>query len=536
MKIRAAFSRGNDRRRGRRSREGGLALLLVLLFLGVSVVVLSSMLSWTSQNALLTQRHQDYHTALAVQNVAGELAVHALRTQMNAGGISSVNALDSTDWVVQFLDEEAYWDDYQFAVRIEPWLGVEHSPLLGTYGGMEVRNQKFVITTGARWLGVEASAIAAVEELVQVAEIPIFAFALLYEYDLTFIGETFQGLVLDGRVHGNQNLYVHPGGPLTFGNHVTAGLTNYPTQHPNDTDEVGNLVVRELGLVTYLKENGGDLGRLRIPGAGNNAREAIETGYRDRAQLRIFVSDAGLLALSQSGDDFTSYATNFVTVSTNSFPDRRETREIWTTEIDIANLLAHYSPVQPRILYVEDSRVRVEQINAVRLVNGHTLPEAGLTIVTPNPLYIRGDYNIGVKRPSALVADAVTILSGGWDDTLAYAISPAQDTTVNAAILTGIVPSEAGQFDGGVFNALRLLEDWTERVFTFSGSVVVLYPSEQADEPWSTDSSIYDPPVRRWTFDPAYLEPDYLPWTPVVCALVRADWGIIAPPEWMFPN
>jgi hypothetical protein len=531
MKIRAATDRAISGSRSRRSREGGLALLLVLMFLAVSLVVLGGMMSWTSQNAFLTQRHQDYHTALAVQNVAGELAVHKLRTEMNAGGINPmVTGWGSyAEWVLDWLDDDPYWNDYEFAARIEPWLGVERSPLLGTYGGMEVRNQKFVITTGARWLGVEGSAMAAVEELVQVAEIPIFAFALFYEYDLTFIGETFQGLVLESRVHGNRNLYVYPGGPLIFRDHVTAGATNYPTLHPND------IPVRELGPVTYMKETGGDLGRLRVPGAGNNPRNAIETGYRDRAQLRILVSDAGLVGLSQAGSDFTEYATNFVTVSTNaSFRDRREARDVWTTEIDIDRLLAHYSLVQPRILYVEDSRVRAEQITAVRLVNAHTLPEAGLTIVTPNPLYVWGDYNLGAK-PSALVADAVTLLSRQWVDP-GNAISLAQDTTVNAAILTGIVPSEAGEFDGGMFNALRLLEDWTERVFTFGGSVVVLYPSVQADEPWTTDSNIYRPPVRRWTFDPAYLQPDYLPWTPVVCTLVRADWGIIAPPAWMFSN
>ena len=31
----------------------------------------------------------------------------------------------------------------------------------------------------------------------------------------------------------------------------------------------------------------------------------------------------------------------------------------------------------------------------VKLVNGGTLPDAGLTIVSPNPVYIQGDYNTG---------------------------------------------------------------------------------------------------------------------------------------------
>ncbi len=69
---------------------------------------------------------------------------------------------------------------------------------------------------------------------------------------------------------------------------------------------------------------------------------------------------------------------------------------------------------------------------AVRLANGAQLPAAypGLTVSTPQPVYIWKDYNVQRKGnsptlgssntvntyPAAVLADAVTILSDNWSD------------------------------------------------------------------------------------------------------------------------
>jgi hypothetical protein len=66
-------------------------------------------------------------------------------------------------------------------------------------------------------------------------------------------------------------------------------------------------------------------------------------------------------------------------------------------------------------------------------------------------------------------------------------------------------------------------------LLTFNGSVVALYRSQEALEPWRADVSVYYAPIRQWSFDPDFLDPGYLPWTPVVCALIRTDWSLIAP-------
>jgi hypothetical protein len=169
---------------------------------------------------------------------------------------------------------------------------------------------------------------------------------------------------------------------------------------------------------------------------------------------------------------------------------------------------------------------------AVRVVNGQQLPSNtfGLTIATPFPMYVMGNYNVQwdathqlldtnstvYTRPAALMADAITILSAGWNDAITT-LKPnsATDTTVNAAMLEGIVPSNQSVdgislpggsgggtyngYSGGVENFLRLLEDWGGQTLTFNGSIVAMFPSQYATNYWNGD--YYGVPTRHWAFD-----------------------------------
>src|SRR5438874_6911560 len=149
----------------------------------------------------------------------------------------------------------------------------------------------------------------------------------------------------------------------------------------------------------------------------------------------------------------------------------------------------------------------------IRLKNGSTLPSGGLTVVAENPVYIQGDYNTGgtpasdsgtftsptvsgyTRRDSAVVADAINILSGAWVDTNSdKSISSriATSTTVNAALVTGEVPSSGGSYSGGGENFVRFLEDWQKNSqnFTYYGSMVELFNSEQGTGTWSASASV----------------------------------------------
>ena len=121
---------------------------------------------------------------------------------------------------------------------------------------------------------------------------------------------------------------------------------------------------------------------------------------------------------------------------------------------------------------------------ALKLRNGGlgNIVTPGLTIVAENPVYIEGDYNAnqasGFGDPhaaTAVIADAVTILSNSWNDdnSFKYPYSPSSrprpaQSYYRVAIIGGKNPSfpqptgwaSATDFgtDGGAHNFLRMLE------------------------------------------------------------------------------
>jgi hypothetical protein len=196
---------------------------------------------------------------------------------------------------------------------------------------------------------------------------------------------------------------------------------------------------------------------------------------------------------------------------------------------------------------------------AVRVVNGAQLPNPyndtyGFTVATPFPVYIKGDYNVqwdathqslgtnstAYTRPAAFMADSITILSGGWSDaTTNRNPNSATDTTVNAAMLEGIEPSDSSVnttavpssggggtytgYSGGVENFLRLLEDWGSQTLTYNGSICVMYPSVYATNHWN--ANYYGIPTRHWAFDTNFRQQSGLPpLTPQSKGIIRGQW------------
>jgi hypothetical protein len=187
--------------------------------------------------------------------------------------------------------------------------------------------------------------------------------------------------------------------------------------------------------------------------------------------------------------------------------------------------------------------------SGIILTNGSQLPPSGLTVVTPDPLYIVGDYNTTLDgssfasgsdtsrtRPAAIMADAIMVLSKAWNPANSGSSLGSRDavnTTVNAAFLAGIVPTGNGYYSGGVENFPRFLEDWSGKTFTYNGSMTVLFNSRLACAPWlGTGASIgvYNAPGRNWAFDNNFRDPRKLPpLTPQVITVTKGKWALIAP-------
>ncbi|HEV7867447.1 MAG TPA: hypothetical protein VGO90_07180 [Chthoniobacteraceae bacterium] len=279
-----------------------------------------------------------------------------------------------------------------------------------------------------------------------------------------------------------------------------------------------------------------------------------EARYYNQAGIKITVDEAGtpagtviyrredgtVINNSSTGNDkklflaFSSAITVGATIT-----DKREAATVRLIDVNVATLNTHLSatgaPPFNGIAYISDQSGSATVKRAIRLKNGATIARpGGLTFATDNGLYIQGDYNTGrttsaeppsntgtstsptvagyIRKPCAVVADAVMVLSNNWLDTnSASSLSSrlASNTTVNTAIVSGIVPTTGtaanpGDYSGGAENFPRFLERWTGDTLTYYGSMVELYTSKQFNTPWKNTGSgpnVYDAPDRKWYFD-----------------------------------
>jgi hypothetical protein len=212
------------------------------------------------------------------------------------------------------------------------------------------------------------------------------------------------------------------------------------------------------------------------------------------------------------------------------------------------------------IVYIEHKNTTS---GALRLVNGEDIPNrpttangatTGFTVATNAPAYILGNYNADGKMPTgsgtigqpddaneppaAIAADAVTILSTGWNDSKSAtgkkADRKANTTEISAALMTGIVPTNKngnGTYSGGLQCFPRFLEVWTGVKFGYRGSLVALFESEIATEPWGT-SNVYDPPDRDWGFNTLFAEGFMPPGTPTSRTYRRLGFRTLTPAQY----
>jgi len=406
--------------------------------------------------------------------------------------------------------------------------------------------------------------------------IPIFQFAAFYEELLEF--STTSTMTLNGPVHGNSNIYTGTGASLTFNRTVTTAKAisspawngSGPTWSDTGTyngnpPSVTNLP--PLKVLSGLAFTNNLHGLIDMPAAGENPGSAIGASrLYNQAQTVILISNTTISVRLQTaspaknpGSDpnpiylWTTTLSNNLGISifpflkaTNSFYDARESKTARVTDIDLgrySNWLGTNQLVQakfpagseiyPTVLYIADLRTNTSAtFLAIRITNGVALPHnggLGFTLVTPNPLYVRGNYNctnatfLGTTNtsatvPSALICDALTILSANWNDpTGAGSLSgrPASTSnTVNAAIMAGIVPSTGSSsttFSGGIHNFPRLLENWSGSTLWLNTSFVCLYRSAIATTQFQNPGVYYNPPTRKFNFDLNFTDLSKLP-------------------------
>ncbi|HLH53689.1 MAG TPA: hypothetical protein VKY92_08740 [Verrucomicrobiae bacterium] len=559
--------------------RSGNVLLTVILLLGISGLMVAGMYTYAKSNERLNQRNNDYMSATTAAEAATEKVLAQITSDFRNFGdgylqqnIATYRAMvptsaeipTATNFDFQDLSGNSGHLDVQFnSLNGFSIIGSQYGPLHGF-------NDQIRIIANAKSKTSLDGVAASVYQDINLTRIPIFQYAIFYNVPLEFT--PLPPMFVTGLVHCNTNIYMNPAGSLTFNSDVTATGTIYQGINPiSPMPALG-------GTVTYNGAHDSGTSYLNLPIGTNSSAAAVQQilalpppledplsaigqeRFYNKADLVILVSNNTVVAESGRSTSFAyQVPTNelFTFVSTNtSFYNKREGKTVAAIQIDVAKLVqwnATNTSIRPYLpngdvatIYVSDQRsLPSTSESGVRLVNGSTLPPSGLTVATPSPAYILGNYNVPTSAigttnttgtlPASVASDAITILSTAWNDanssrSLSYRI--AGNTTVNAAFLTGIVASTGASDSGGVENYPRFLEDWTGYTFTYNGSLVCMYYSAIATGLWlgiGSQYDIYNPPNRNWAWDQNFQYRNKLPpSTPCLTVLVRAEWRMPA--------
>ncbi len=536
----------------------------VIVFATVSLVTLAGALGWTSTTARNTDRNNQYFDTAAAAEAATEKILAHMASDFQSSGHAAVSArLSYYRNLRPTSEEDPYWnyfafnngagtDDATHVAQLTTW---GYTNLNSQYAGLKGYATSYRVISNARST-VPPVVTAALRQEVQLASVPVFQFAIFYTMDLEI--NPGAPMTINGRVHSNGEIYTRPNVSVSYLDHVTAVRNINLFQSPLDpTARPSN------GTITFGAEHDARVSSLTLPIGTNNSPGAVHSvvqippwneppnslmgkqRYYNKADMTIVYDDAGVTAKRRDGTGVPQSDLNtfLSTSSANHFYDQRQGKTNRTIQIDVA-LFNAFSSGAYKTLFIADNRTMPNGAQSgIRLVNGATLQNGGLTVATPNPLYVKGHYNspAGTRgtsntsgtQPASLVADSITILSPDWNDSngkLGIGSRTARDTTVNAAFLGGIVPSDGAHYSGGVENFPRFLENWSGRTFTYNGSMVVMFYSQQSTAPWPGTGTVYNAPNRNWSFDINFMDANKLPpGTPQLLTMIRGNWSLIKP-------
>ncbi len=428
----------------------------------------------------------------------------------------------------------------------------------GVFAGLHASVRTFTLVSTAI-NEIEKAKIQITQDF-QPMQIPIYQFAVFYENDLQATPKP--NMALNGRVHSNGNIHLQAFTQLRIDSYLTsAGSIYHGLIHGQyaGTATADVYIKDRVGLYQSMNQGGTWLDATH-PDWYNQAGALWGGKVQDQAfgikRLNLPITDVNnpysMLEPALGNDDsYENIATikfknqtafrdlgggiwldvtvdmiddSVIVFNDDQFYDDREDVWVDVMELDMAKLSSKgYWPTNG-VLYFYDKPLGGHW-PALRISNGHEL-FAPLTIASYNPVYTVGSYNDTLKKPAAILTDALTILSDNWDDTLSDLPKNqrvANSTNINVCFITGDVAPSAGSYGGGIENLPRFLEYWDPAVLTLRGSFICLWRSKQATSEWSINC--YEPPVRDWAFDMDLKNPaNHPPATPMIDYFQSVGW------------
>lgn len=579
--------------------DAGYALLMVLIFCSIGAFILAATMTRTGNVSKLNERNTAFTVNISAAEAATEKITASMLQDFRLGGSGRVNAnLNTYRTTIPTASESSFWTNFSFSdgmggaakSYVQCISNFTYVPMDSQYYGLWGYAAKYRVLSNARNNTGTESVTSAVQQDIQLAQIPIFQFAIFYNSPLEFTWAA--PFTIRGRVHANADVITGSTQPLIFNSIVTTTGGIYKKAW------AGYALNQMTGAITYNGGTSTNVPTLSLPVGTNNSSAAVReivnfppatesmttpmgtNRYYNKAEMTILVSNTTVTVSvrKQGGYDdepttvgswwttnagYVTNIPNFISIS-NTFTDQREgSKTVKATQLDLGKFktwaannptvtnklgLSGASAV-PNILYVADFRTNSSTtLTAIRLTNGVALPSRGLSIATPNPMYVWGNYNCPdssdlnttdttLTAPASLISDAMTVLSSSWRDsasasTFGSGVRVAANTTVNAAMISGIVFSDntdGSPFSGGVMNYPRLLEDWgngTSTKLTLNTSMVNLYNSVYATNVWQTPGTYYYAPVRDFNFDNNFTNMAKIPpGTPCLSVIIRNSWA-----------
>ncbi|HLG42260.1 MAG TPA: hypothetical protein VI643_02760, partial [Planctomycetota bacterium] len=393
----------------RRTPGFSLATVLVVSIL-VGGIVLAffdlSMIEAKGSNAIRTRMQAKYMAEAGAEEAAHQIRSAIANYQaLPAGGAITISGVSVLFSIVQVGSD---WSETDPA-------------------GLMTLNRQFEIVATARFDG----SFARVSRVVVAGAQPLFQFVAFYDGDL----ETQPGpaMTLHGRIHTNSDLHIGSNATLTVDSeyvHSAGGMFRHRKE--NGAAMPGIVSVRVAGTSLYedwetalessaagwvagatskwngtVKDGAMGIGRMEIP----QPQSIQPNGY--------FHQNAGLVIednkVFSGGTDITS-SLPAGTISTTLIYDARESVYVPVSKLDMDLLKeSGYYPANG-LLYAHRTSSSASNPQGLMLTNGANLGGA-MTVVSPDPVYIRGDYNSVEKKPAAVIADAVNLLSNAWTNT-----------------------------------------------------------------------------------------------------------------------
>jgi len=578
--------------------ERGIALILSLLVMIVLAVLGLAFLTTARTEDTIAANYRNHTAAFYAAEAGVESGVARLKSLLGGSPVpTDIQLTDLTKDLPALTDPSYTFSTFQVQRVRNVWPYSYQTTLTsGAYAGLAAQTTDYVVTaavTGPR--GSQARLTQKIHNL----GIPLFQFMAFYGRGVDFEVAPGPLMTLTGRVHANSNIYMKAEKGLNFDASVTTTGNIYRYVKRDASDRGTNPQIKDSNGVyqTLNFDHEYDYnfankwpesdwksaalttfgGRVQdstmgvqeilppIPDVLYDPNKAdlsshlmIEKGSAGDSQAlkdaKLYYK-ADLIIENGAAKKGDMSGCDAKTITTQTFYDARETKDVVVTQVDVGLLKACGKAPANGILYVsKDSGVST--LGGVRLVNGAQLPSQGLTVVSENPVYVQGDYNIKDKKgnlrtvttPSAdlisaaVLGDAITVLSNNWEkkgyDKKGKDVTSkraADKTTVNAAFATGpnaeTVPGsgyQAGKDNGQLNNLIRFLEDWNGVDMNYSGSLVALWHSQQATAWWNccgdTPGNFFRPPKRNWAYDTLFNTTPP-PGTPMGIIITRGQWS-----------